>query len=205
MRDLFVLAADLDMRTTVEGLLKRPRSLGIRQVRYRADKHRHRDPGCRTDATESLRPFLNQYEYAMVIFDRDGCGRDDTPRAAIQLEVERDLSRNGWERRSKAIVIEPELENWVWSASNEVPRVLGWNSYPELKDWLRNKGHWPDDTAKPPDPKKAMEAALAKADLRVSAALFGRLSDTVSLRDCECPAFGELRDTLQTWFPSVST
>ena len=204
MKDLFVLTADQDMLTTVDRLLKRPRSLGIRQVHYAAARHRYRDPGCRTDATRRLRPHLNEYRHALVVFDRDGCGRDDAPREDIQLEVERDLSRNGWENRSKVIVVQPELENWVWTGSNHVPRVLGWNSYHELKGWLHEQGHWPDETAKPPDPKEAMGAALAKAGRRTSAALFGRLADTVSVHGCECPAFGELRDTLQTWFPAVS-
>ena len=204
MKDLFVLTADQDMLTTVDRLLKRPRSLGIRPVHYAAARHRYRDPGCRTDATRRLRPHLNEYRHALVVFDRDGCGRDDAPREVIQLEVERDLSRNGWENRSKVIVVQPELENWVWSGSNHVPRVLGWNSYHELKGWLHEQGHWPDETAKPPDPKEAMGAALAKAGRRTSAALFGRLADTVSVHGCQCPAFGELRDTLQTWFPAVS-
>ena len=205
MKDLFILTADQDMLTTVDRLLKRPRSLGIRQVQYAAARHRRRDPGCRLDASRRLRPHLNECRYALVVFDRDGCGRDDAPRADIQLEVERDLSRNGWENRSKAIVIEPELENWVWSGSIHVSRVLGWNSYHELKDWLHEQGHWPHETTKPPDPKEAMGAALAKSGRRVSAAIFGRLADTVSVRGCECPAFGELRDTLQTWFPAVSS
>jgi len=205
MKDLFVLTADEDMRTTVDRLLKRPRSLGIRQVHYATARHRRRDPGCRTDASRRLRPHLKEYRYAMVVFDRDGCGRDDAPREDIQLEVERDLSRNGWETRSKVIVIEPELENWVWSGSIHVPRILGWNSYDELKGWLNEQGRWPDETAKPPYPKEAMYAALAKKGRRVSAAYFNRLADKVSMRGCECPAFGELTDTLQTWFPVANS
>ena len=205
MKDLFVLTADQDMLTTVDRLLKRPMSLGIRQVRYAADKHRRHDPGCRIDASRRLRPYLKDYRYAIVVFDRDGCGRDDASRVEIQLEVERDLWRNGWENRSKVIVIEPELENWVWSGSNQVPKILGWNNYQELKGWLQERGHWPDETVKPPDPKEAMYAALAKGGRQVSAALFGHMADTVSVRGCRCPAFGELKDTLQTWFPAART
>lgn len=204
MKDLFVLTADQDMLTTVDRLLKRPKSLGIHQVRYAVARHRYRDPGCRTDSSRRLRPYLNEYRYAMVVFDRDGCGREDAPRTDIQLEVEQDLSRNGWAHRSKAIVIEPELENWVWSGSSHVPRVLGWDSYPDLKGWLQQRGHWPGITPKPPDPKEAMGAALAETGGRVSAALFGLLADAVSLNDCQCPAFGELRDTLQSWFPMAN-
>ena len=32
----------------------------------------------------------------------------------VLVNVETDLSRNGWADRTKAIVIDPELEVWVW-------------------------------------------------------------------------------------------
>jgi len=205
MKDLFVLTADQDMLITVDRLLNRPQALGMHPIQYAVARHRYRDPGCRTDASRRLRPHLNEFRHALVVFDRDGCGRDNAPRTDIQLEVERDLFRNGWENRSKAIVIEPELENWVWGGSDHVPRVLGWNNYHRLRVWLREEGHWPDETAKPPNPKEAMCAASAKGGRRVSAALFGRLADTVSVRGCHCPAFGELKHALQSWFPATSS
>ncbi len=205
MKDLFVLVADQDMLTTVEQLLKRHQALGIRPIEYAVTRHRHRDPGCRTDAVRRLRPHLREYQHALIVFERDGCGRDDAPRDQIERDVERDLSLNGWENRSKAIVIEPELENWVWSGSDNVPQVLGWNSYGELKGWLHKGGHWPKENGKPPNPKEAMGAALAKKGRRVSAALFGVLADKVSLSGCACPAFQDLKQTLRTWFPAASS
>ena len=107
MMDLFVLAADKDMLKTMKELLRRHDDLGIRKVRSRGDRHRFRDPGCRVDPSGPLRPYINGYAHALVIFDKEGCGRDSASREDLQKEVEQNLERNGWRGRCKAIVIEP--------------------------------------------------------------------------------------------------
>ena len=202
-KDLYVLVADLDMLQTMEKLLNRNAKLGIRPIKYAVAKHLHRDSGCRTNASQYLRGHIRDYQYALVMFDRDGCG-DCASREEIQHEVERDLANNGWGDRSKAIVIDPELEIWVWTGSNYVPRILGWEGgYEELKAWLAAEKLWPSDCAKPTDPKKAMRAALRKGRRSVSAKLFGQLAKSTTLRYCQDSAFKELRDTLQHWFPAV--
>lgn len=205
MKDLFVLAADQDMLSAMIGLLERPKALGTRQIHYAIDRHRRRDPGCRTDASRRLRPYLNEYRYALVVFDKRGCGLEAESRENIQITVERDLSRNGWQGRSKAIVIDPELESWVWSRSNHVPRILGWTEgYDELRSWLDSGGLWPADATKPPEPKMAMRSALREQKRSVSASLFDQLARSVSLQRCECPAFKELKGTLRGWFPKAA-
>ena len=202
-KDLFVLVADQDLLETMKSLLERPESLGIRPIEYGIDKHLQRDAGCRSDASRRLRPYIGSYRYALVLFDKHGSGRDDESRQDIQDKVEKDLSCNGWENRSKAIVIDPELEAWVWSTSNHVPGILGWeHNYAELKDWLSKSQLWPSDAMKPPDPKKAMKAALREKKRQLSASLFGQLAASVTLHGCADPAFNELRKTLQGWFPA---
>lgn len=203
--DLYVLVADQDMRQSMSKLLARTESLRIRPIKYAVERHIQRDPGCRGHAASRLRPFISNYQYAMVVFDKEGSGQKHESRRNIQREVERTLSRNGWNNRAKAIVIEPELETWVWSGSNDVPRILGWDSnYTSLRTWLADQGLFPPDTDKPPDPKTAMKAALQEKRRPLSAAVFGELAMTVSLRRCQCPAFGELKDTLQHWFPPIA-
>ena len=201
-RDLHVLAADADMMQAMKGMLDRPRNLNIRQIDYTIDRHVDRDAGCRTAAVAHLGSLLNSHQHAIVIFDKDGCGRESAGREDIQKDVELDLYRSGWDNRAKAIVIEPELETWVWRASPHVADALGWPSYTELRSWLADRGHWPSEAAKPPDPKGAMRAALREKRQRSSAALFGALAEKVSLRRCQCPAFTELLETLGGWFPS---
>ena len=125
-----------------------------------------------------------------------GPSREDT-----QAEVEGRLASDGWQGRSKAIVIAPEVEAWVWTRSARLPEILGWrDDRAHLQDWLTRRGFWPEDRPIPPDPKKAMREALA----RRSSDRFFHLAGETALRGCRDPAFGELRDTLRTWFPGGS-
>ena len=201
-RDLFVLVADQDMIETMRSLLSRPTDMGIRHIEFAIEKHLQRDAGCRSKAADRLRPFVRNYRHALVMFDKRGCGRDHSGREEIQAEVEEDLSRNGWNNRAKTIVIEPELETWVWSRSGKVPEILGWGGdYERLRGHLRSEELWPENTSKPPESKEAMQAALRGRRKQRSGSLFGKLARSVSLRDCRDPAFNELQVTLQFWFP----
>ena len=200
-RDLIVLAADKHISACVETLLQQRRTdLEFSAVSFDIHRHPHSDPGCRTSASEFLRPFINRYRYALVVFDHRGCGSDQRP-DVVQREVEGQLERNGWQD-SKAIVIAPELESWIWSPSNEIARVLGWgNQFRPLQDWLREQNLWPASLAKPPEPKKAVERAIRHKKKVRSSALFKELAAVATFDGCTDSAFGELRETLQTWFP----
>ena len=199
--DLFVLVADQDMEQTVRGLLGRHKSLGIAPIEFEVRRHPRRDSGCRSGAADYLRAFLDSYLHALVIFDLDGSGSHAT-REETQQEVEDLLCRNGWDGRAKAVVIEPELETWVWSISNKVPKILGCNTnYTDLRRWLHLEGLWPDDSDKPPDPKEAMKRVMRASRSRRSPRRFFELANAVSLRGCRDPSFDHLKTILHLWFP----
>lgn len=201
-RDLVVLVADADMAEAVRGLLRRPESLGIGKLAWRVVTHAMHDAGCRTAASAELRRFQSEFKQAVVMFDHSGCG-DQRPREVIQREVEAGLARNGWRNRAKAIVIEPELEAWVWSRSRHVPELLGWTAgYPALRSWLERNGLWRTGESKPIDPKGAMRRALRQMNLQPSARRFAELAGAVSLQRCSDPAFNEFTRTLRKWFPT---
>lgn len=204
MKDLWILVADIDTGATMRGLLtQRQAALGIRGIEFTISKHPQRDPGCRRRAGSFARAFVNDHNYALVLFDKVGSGDERAERQRIQNAVEGDLRRNGWENRSKAIVIEPELETWVWSTSANVGKVLGWNEGTGvLRDWLREHHLWPDDEAKPPDPKLALKRAMRVKNRSPTAATFMTLAGKVGLGKCKDPAFREVRETLQGWFPA---
>lgn len=107
-----MLVADQDLLQTMEKLLGRGTSLGIRPIRYAVAKHLNRDAGCRTGASPYLRGHIFDYRHALVMFDRNGCGYDAS-RKEIQFDVERVLEENGWRGRSKVVVIDPEQETWM--------------------------------------------------------------------------------------------
>ena len=184
-------------------LTQRQAALGIRSVEFTIMRHLRRDPGCRREAGSTARRYLNDHNYALVLFDKMGSGDEGAERQRIQSAVEGDLRRNGWNDRSKAIVIEPELETWVWSASANVGKVLGWNEGTGvLRDWLREHHLWPDGEAKPPDPKSALQQAMREKNRSPRAATFQALARKVGLGACKDPAFREVRETLRGWFPA---
>ena len=205
-RDLRVVVADLDAENVLKALLARHQSLGIRQLRFDPDqdllRYSGRDPGCRLDAVALLQPFQTTHDHARVIFDRHGSGRDTDSREAIEEEIEQRLSVNGWGQRARVIVLDPELEAWVWSQSPEVATTMGWESLGELHAFLRAKNWLADGSVKPAQPKEAMEAALREKRKPHSARRFEALAEKVGRLDaCEDSAFEKFLATLREWFP----
>lgn len=200
-RDLVLLVADKSIAQAITGLLLRTKALGLRGIAYEIRVHQQRDPGCRVDAAAFLRPFASQFEHALVVFDRDGCG-SEAPRQEIEEGVESELRRNGWGPRARAVVIDPELEVWVWTPFDSLAHELGWGKrFTPLREWLREKGHWATEAAKPLDPKRALEAAMRARRRPKSASTFRRLAEVLRFQECSDDAFQKLREVLVEWFP----
>jgi hypothetical protein len=209
-RDLFVVVPDLDMENAIKTLLcHRQRSLGI-QLGFNPDRppqgdllrYAGRDSGCFKDAVDILRPPQRTHQHAILIFDHDGCGGKDKEREQIELEVERQLCANGWDDDNiSVVVIEPELETWVWAKSPHVATVLGWHDNPnELRPFLEKAGLWDSGAEKPKDPKAAMRAALRKQGTPLGARIFTELATHVGVAECRDAAFRKLRSKLMNWF-----
>ena len=199
---LVALAADRDIEEAITKLFARPEALGVVPFRYEIRRHPRRDPGCRVDAADFLRPFSNRFSHALVVFDRDGCG-DPGPREDIEARVESELRRSGWEDRGRAVVIDPELEVWVWSNSPAVLSALRWTQgHQALRSWLAAEQLWNSGSAKPHDPKAAMLRCLQETRRRRSARIFGEIAAGTSLEGCCDPAFGKIRTVLREWYPA---
>jgi len=139
--------------------------------------------------------------FALVVFDREGCGRIE-PRETIEKEVEARLAANGWANRSAAVVIDPELEAWVWSDSPHVQTALRWTKgRPQLEEWLVQKGYRHPEQQKPHQPKKAVEDLLRLSKTPRSSSIYRELAEQVSFQRCTDPAFLKLRQVLKQWFP----
>lgn len=202
MKDLVVLVSDKNMRFALEGILSRPKSLQIRSIRYDIPTdYLQNDPGLLNRGHEYLRTKINLYTHTLLIFDRDGCGKENKNREQIEKIVENNLRQTGWHDRAAAIVIEPELENWVWSDSPYVNAALGWPSIPALKDWLFAQGFTFTEKQKPEKPKEAIETILHEVRKPRSSDIYKKIAETVSLARCADPAFLKLKSTLQSWFP----
>ncbi|GIL12558.1 MAG: hypothetical protein BroJett038_12780 [Chloroflexota bacterium] len=202
MQDIVFLVADADTEQAIIGLLSRTLSLGIRDIKYQIYKHDRRDPGCRTEADIFLRQFVKQFDYAIVLFDHEGCGQEQDNIETIQDELERRLTNTGWENRNRVVVIKPELEIWVWSDSPKVDECLGWaNHQPALRTWLQENQLLRRNEIKPKNPKEAVEKSLREVRKPRSAAIYKQIAESVSLSRCNDPSFERLKSTLQAWFP----
>lgn len=200
-RDLVALVADKSMEATLRGLLRRPEALGTRAISCEIYSHPAFDAGCRARGPTFLRTFCNQFQHALILFDREGSGRDAADPRELERQIEKDLARNGWEDRAAAIVLDPELEIWVWSDSPEVDRVLGWSGRePPLRQWLVENAFLASPSGKPARPKEALLNALRHVGKPPSAALFRQLSERVSFRRCTDRAFQKLHGQLVNWF-----
>jgi hypothetical protein len=200
-KDLILLVADKDMEKALQGLLSRPQSLGLREMSWDLYVHPEHDPGCRGKSHEFLRPFFRLYSHALVLFDRDGCGQESLDRATLEQKVEARLFGAGWGDRAAAVVIDPELEAWVWNDSPHVAMALGWEGGERsLKEWLKEEGWLPEGRTKPTQPKDAVKKALRIARRSPSSAIYQQLAQKVSFDRCVDASFLKLRQVLSRWF-----
>lgn len=202
IKDLVVLTADKNARFAVQGILTRHQSLHIRPIDLDYYLHPEKDPGVLRTAHEFLRPFSKAYAYALVLMDREGSGEETVDRTDMETRIESALSKSGWDDRAKAVVIDPELDVWVWSDSPHVDHLLGWSQHkPDLRTWLREQKLLVTGTIKPARPKEALEEALRKVRKPRSSALYQAVAEKVSLTKCTDSAFVKLKTVLQKWFP----
>lgn len=177
-----------------------PSKLGLAAVNYRIIIAPRHDGEARTRAHELLRPFVRTARYALVVFDREGCG-SNSHREELENQTLAKLTENGWDGRASVVVIDPELEVWVWSGSPKVDATLGWSGRrTPLRDELKKRGFLASGKFKPQQPKSAMLWALREARKPRSSSLFKELAGEVSWERCSDPAFLKLKSTLETWF-----
>jgi hypothetical protein len=200
-KDLVVLVADRNQEYAVKGMLARDKSLGIRQISFDIHVHPEKDSGVLLHAHDFLRPFSRRYGFALVLLDKEGSGQEKCSREELENGLETKLSSSNWADRCGAIVIEPELEIWVWSDSLKVDEVLGWaGKSPDLRSWLTDRGYLQTGRIKPQRPKEAMEAALRVRYKPRSSSVFLQLAQQVSLERCADPSFQKFKVTIQDWF-----
>jgi hypothetical protein len=201
-KDLVILAADKNIDYGVQGLLRRPAALGIRPVEFDTFVHPRHDPGCAREAHGFLRPFIQEYHHALVMFDRVGSGREAAG-GALSEEVRGRLAAAGWGDRVEVVVLDPEIEVWVFAPSPKVEQCLGWPARRKpLRGWLESRGLWAVNHPKPADPKMALERALSEIKKPRSSAIYKHLGEQVGVRGCTDPAFVKLCNVLANWFPA---
>jgi len=198
--DLVCLVADRSIEAAIEAVLRRHEALGICPLEFETLVHPERDPGCLHEPAKLLGGYTDRARHALVVLDRAWDGAPAGDAAALEKLLEQELSRIGPAGWGKAIVIEPELEAWVFSDSPHVATTLSWTEPTALRDALAAAGLWERGRAKPEDPKRAMEWVLRRVRLPRSSSLFRKLGSRVSLQRCEDRSFVRLAGILRGWF-----
>lgn len=199
--DLFVLVADKNVHFALEGALARPEAIGIRPISRQIRVHSGRDGGCRTTGVDILALERRLHDAFLLVFDFEGCGGDCE---AVELEAQLDAQLQ--ERvglKSKAIVIEPEADIWVWGSDNVLSEIFEWPLDVGPRDWLVGNGFVFSPDGKPLRPKEALEALLTVHRKPRSSALYKRITSRISLARCTDPAYRRTRDALLGWFPTL--
>ncbi|MDM8549542.1 hypothetical protein QUF72_05670 [Desulfobacterales bacterium HSG2] len=203
MKELIVLVADKNMQFAMEGLLTRHQAFQMRRLTRRDfDIYVHplRDPGVFKEAAAFLRPYQRQYQYALVLLDREGSGQEKKTASEIADEIKTNLERNGWRKRAEVIVPDPELEIWAWANSPHLATHTGWAELRSLMNFVKNSGTWEADASKPERPKEAFEALLREKKIQRSSSIYRKIATDVSFRDCTDPAFLKIKTVLREWF-----
>lgn len=138
MRDLFVLAADADMQAVFRTIFGRPDELGTAPISSFVDRHPWRDPGVFGDGPEFIRRTIpkNDYRRFILALDHDGSGCNGPPQECATTLQER-LDSCTFKDRSMAIVIAPELEEWLWHDPAAIPNSVKASTVLDPKEKLR--------------------------------------------------------------------
>lgn len=208
MRDCIFLLADKNMQAAFEGFFSREavhQSLGCGAFRF--DPRRDiavaagdNDPGLYTRGHELLRPYQKTHRRAVVVLDAQWDGSPGE--ALIRQHLTDQISSTGWATDHFAvIVIDPELENWIWQPNDHVAKGLGFSSSNELMADTDLQTAWPQGQDKPSLPKKTLEVLLQKKSIPRSSAIYKQITSKVSVKRCQDSAFRQLVALLQKWFP----
>ncbi len=206
MRDLLVYTADADALATVRAVLNRPRELNIRVLDFLVERYPMRDPGIVKEGPELARRFKGQFNKVVLLWDHHGSGWDHkySPAAAARRIQER-LDSGSWKDASSAIVLVPELEEWIWHDREALCRYLA-ISASDLDEWI---GDYAGRAGRTADqlvmerPKDIFEfVCLEKIRRTISPRDFERIGAVASLVHWQTSdSFRSFCEVLQEWFP----
>ena len=208
MKDLFVLTADSDAQALMKAVLGRYRDLQIHPISFDVQRFPGRDSGMVKEGPEIARALVKKTEYSRLIlmWDYHGSGWHDLNAKQAVTRIEQRLDGVTWTDRSAAVVVVPEVEEWLWRCPASVARHLG-SSAAEF-DLLIARAVTGLDLS--PErccrekPKELFETVLYyKKRRRPLPEDFGLLGTSANLTKWSVSeTFGRLVGILRAWFPT---
>lgn len=207
MRELLFIVADHEAAFAIRGFFERDdfhHKLGCRRFSFVPKEDIFQDPYSGNDCHLFKRGHTRiavarkTHQRLILVIDAQFPGSPGTNGVRERLWI--CLKQVGWdENNAVVLVIDPEFENWVWLASDEMAKVLGWSRFVEMAASLESNPDFALNPSKPRMPKEAFAAARKKA---ASGKHYHQiLSEVRSVRHCVDPAFQLLHRTLLGWFP----
>ena len=195
------------MEGVIRAVLDRPEALGIVAPAYRVIRHPEKDPGVLRRGPELVADSLAGERDVLVLMDRDGSGAATESAREIERDLETRLGKRVPGGRRRAVVIEPELDVWMWATEAAMRTALEWTRPGGIRDWAAaHLGTDFDERGKPvrtdatTGPKEVLEGVLRAIGIPRSGSLYRQIAGTTSLKNCADPAFVRLRDTLRAWY-----
>jgi hypothetical protein len=205
MKDLYVFIADADMEAVVRSVLARPQSIGIRPITSDFRRHTGRDSGMIKDGPELIRTFnlKNQFEKVILIWDYHGSGSKSQTQSRDDIRLR--LRQVTWQDRSEAVVIIPELEEWIWHDQGVLAPLLKTDAAGLQQHVLNfaDKRNKAPGTCKRECPKELFEHCFYQGHkCRPIQADFGRIAAAADLSAWGTSAtFAIFTNILRGWFP----
>ena len=187
------------MEFTVRAALERHRALGIRPVTFDVIHHPQKDGGVRNSGVQMLNLQMGRYEHGLILLDWEGCGSRHAEPVHEEESLNQEL-KSTWGDRARAIVIEPELDVWIWGSDQALVPVLEWRQEISIREYVQSRGFELEENQKPRRPKEAFESLLALQKLSTSASLYQEIASRISLAKCSDPSFIRLKEILWRWF-----
>lgn len=202
MKDLLLIVPDKNTHFALRGALARPKAMGIQEITFDFAVHPHRDSGVRISGAAIAGLRRSQFLHAVLLFDHEGCGDENTSPEAMQDSIEAQLTPK-WGANARTVVISPEVDVWLWGSDNALAEVLRWKEDVPIRNWLIEHGWTFDEDGKPNRPKEAFEKLREVHGRPRSSSLYEEIAGKISLRHCTDPAFVRLRTILAGWFPAA--
>jgi hypothetical protein len=210
-RDCLFFVADGTMAEVIDGFLSRghfPGRLGCRDFEFSFDDdilvgtHFGATDGGMHKYCHALlqeNGYMESHQHLVVMLDQKFGG--ERPAAEVREEVLANLQQCGWADRADVVVIDPELEVWVWQDNPHVERAVGYSGRTKLRELLNNDDEWPGGRDKPIQPKDLFKAVCKRFKQSYSPSLYRDIVEKVSIAGCTDQAFHQLVASLVRWFP----
>ena len=209
-QDLVILVPDGAYREVLPAILRRARSLGVRDLTF----HVVFDPlhDSSLQAVNLLRPYQRTHSHALVLRDFEGSGKEQVCTSEeLETQLEQELEATGWSTgMACAVVAAPELEDWLRLPSSHLAARLNLLARHNRADLVGSLKDLVEDTiaqrggrtdyGKPCRPKEVFEDLLGHFGVQRSNAHYRYLAERESLKNCDSPSFRRFVGILRHWF-----